>query len=124
MSQAMFDVISKTMTPLFHKRLKEYIHNYDTDPKYKILKIEENNELQGFCIYYDELDYRVLSEIHYIGKNPYAALKMYKWAIKGAKTLIATVQKFNTKVLKTYFKLGFEIINQDNNHYLLEKKVV
>lgn len=101
--------------------LKNICEEYKNNDKFKVNFIYEDNELKGFCVYHDEKDYRMFDEAYYIGKDMYAALKMWKWAIKGAKKIRIIVQKWNERILKKYKRMGFNIIASDTNNYLLER---
>ncbi len=114
------DILWETMKDHYRKMVDNICERYETDPKYKLFKIYENEELKGFFCYYDTDEYRMLEAGYYIGENPYTTLKMFKKMKQGASVLRAFIQKPNEKVWRTYLRIGFKIIDEDLNNYLLE----
>lgn len=112
----------ETMKDYWKEIVNNICHEYETNPKYHLDKVYEEGQLKGFFAWYDTEDYRVLEAGYYIGKNPFMALKMYKKMKKGAKVLRALIQKPNKRVWETYLNIGFKIIGEDANNFLLEKR--
>lgn len=89
-----------------------------------ILKIEENNQLKGICIYHDSGDLRTIEELCYIGKNTYIFLRFIKFIAKGNdwKYLRLITSKYNDRLNKFYFKLGFIVVDKIESILLLMYK--
>jgi hypothetical protein len=117
------DIMWETMSKHLRKVIDGVCDKYEKEDKYHIKKFYENGELQGFCVYYDEKGVRYLSDGHYLGKNRFVALKMWKFMIKDAKILRAIVQKSNLPIIEGYKKRGFTIINQNEFNIIFEKVV-
>lgn len=116
------DIMWETMKDHWRVMVDTICRGYETDSKYTLEKIHEDGELKGFFVWYDTPDYRMLEAGYYIGNNPFIALKMYKKMKRGAKVLRAFIQKPNERVWKTYLHIGFKVIGEDSNNYLLEKR--
>jgi hypothetical protein len=116
------DIMWETMKEHWRAMVDTICRGYETDPKYTLEKIYEDGVLKGFFVWYDTPDYRMLEAGYYIGSNPLVALKMYKKMKRGAKVLRAFIQKPNERVWKTYLHIGFKVIGEDLNNYLLEKR--
>lgn len=119
---AISEIMWESMKGYWREIVDNICNQYETDPKYHIDKVYEDGSLKGFFAWYDTPDYRMLEAGYYIGKNPYMALKMYKKMKRGAAALRALIQKPNKRVWQTYMSIGFKIIGEDLNNYLLEKR--
>lgn len=115
------DIMWITMEKHLRKQIDNKCEEYQYSEKYHIKQFFDNNELTGFCVYHDSGNIRCLDEAHYIGKNPYVALKMWKWLSDGAKKMQLIAQKTNEKMWKSYIRMGFKIIKEDENNYLMER---
>ena len=116
------EILFQANIPTIKKILGSVCDEYENNPKYSLKRIYENEKLVGFWVYEDELDgFRNLKEGHYIGKNRFMALRMFREMSKGARKLRARVQKVNTKVWETYLKIGFHIISDDGINYTLQR---
>ena len=116
------ELLFEANTSIIKKMFENICNEYELNPKYHVKRTYEENKLVGFWVYEDEADgYRNLLEGHYIGKDRFMALKMYKEMSKGISKLRAKVQKVNDRVWKTYLRIGFKIIVDDGINYLLEK---
>lgn len=111
-----------TMKNYWRDIVNNICQQYETDSKYHLDKIYEDGQLKGFFAWYDTVDYRMLEAGYYTGSNPFVALKMYKKMKKGAKVLRCLIQKPNERVWKTYLNIGFKVIGEDLNNYLLEMR--
>ena len=112
----------ETMRGYWRKIVDNICNQYETDSKYHLDKIYEDGQLKGFFAWYDTADYRMLEAGYYKGNNPFTALRMYKKMKKGATVLRALIQKPNERIWKTYLHIGFKIIGEDLNNYLMEKR--
>lgn len=118
----MAEILWQSSEKLLKEAVQRIANMYESDEKYKILKIKENGELMGFVIYYDEEDgFRNLAESHYLGKNNYAFLKMAKFCLKDAKKLRVAVLKSSNRMIDFYKNINFKIVNEDLNKLLLER---
>lgn len=114
----LFEANIQTLKKIFHDICKEY----ETNPEYHLERTYENGRLVGFWVYRDDKDgYRNLLEGHYLGNNPFMAIRMYKKMTHGIDRVRAKVQKVNERVWKTYLKIGFKIVNEDLGNYLLQR---
>ena len=116
------DIMWETMKGYWRTIVDNICNSYETDSKYHLDKVYEDGQLKGFFAWYDTNDYRMLEAGYYKGTDRLMALKMYRKMKKGAKVLRALVQKPNERVWKTYMAIGFKIIGEDLNNYLLEKR--
>lgn len=121
MMKTIADIMWDTMQGYWRDIVNAMCLKYENDPKYHLEKIFEAGELAGFFVWYDAEKYRMLEAGYYVGKNPFLALRMYRKMAKGAAVLRAFVQKPNERVWRTYLNMGFKIIGEDDNNYLLEK---
>ena len=117
------DIMWETMQSHLKNIVEKICNVYESDSKYHVKKFYENNELMGFCVYYDEDGVRFFSEGHYIGKNKFVALKMWNFVRKGAKIIRSVVQKTNTLMINIAIKLKFKIIKEDEINLFFEKAV-
>jgi len=115
------DVFWIAMSETLKNSVRLNLKKYETDEKYRIKKIYENQELRGFCVCHDEDDFTVLDEAHYIGQDKYAALKMWKFMTAGKKKLKIICQKANTKMSEYYQKIGFKIIGETPLDFVFER---
>ena len=99
------------------QNIKEAIRNnckiYETDNRYRILRIFENGKLNGFCVISDYNGIRVLSEAHYIGTNKYITIKMWKWATKDAKECRVSILKNNIRMIDFFKRRNFKIVEEN-----------
>ena len=115
------DIMWATMVGHIRQQMNKICDKYETDSPYKIRKFYDKNELKGFCVYHDSGNIRCLDEAHYIGVDKFVALKMWKWLTKDAKTLHILAQKSNEKMWAMYMRMGFDIIQEDEFNYLMER---
>ena len=116
------DILLIANMPTIKKMLENVCSEYETNSKYHLKRIYEDNKLVGFWVYEDEADgFRNLLEGHYIGNNRFMALKMFREMSLGVTNLRAKVQKVNERIWKTYLRLGFKIVNDDGINYILER---
>jgi hypothetical protein len=115
------DIICQTMFPEIKKMFQEACWNYENNPKYHVKKYYDGTDLTGFCVYSEEQGYRNIAELHYVGKNPYIPLKMWRYLSKGANKLKAQTQRYNIRMLNIMRKLGFSVIDEKNNMIFLER---
>ena len=113
---ALTSIVIKAMLPAIEKHADMVCNEYETNPKYRILKIED-----GFCVCHDDGDIRWLDEAHYLGNNKFMSVKMWKFMTKGAKILRLPVQKLNTKMVEFYKRIGFKIIQENEINYIMER---
>ena len=118
MSDVLFEAMLESVKKMIKERCQEILDN----SKYLIKKIYENNDLVGFCVCHDDGDFRVLDECHYLGKDKYACLRMWKFMTSGKKKLRIICQKVNEK-MADYYKNGlkFNIVSEDSITYVFER---
>jgi hypothetical protein len=116
-SDIMYETMKDKIKPIIIHACKEF----ETNPKYKIKKEYDGLELKGFCIYHDEPDYRVIDECHYIGKDKYAFLRMWKFASSEADKIRVVIPKVSDMLefYKRVFK--FKIIGENLTNFILER---
>lgn len=115
------DIIWETMSKHIKVILEDVCDTYEKDTKFHIKQFREEGKLKGVCIYHDAGGIRWLDEAHYLGNNTWIALKMWKWMTKNAKILRIKALKVNKKMFDMYIRMGFKIIEEDNQCYLLER---
>ena len=114
------DLIFQATTPVFKKIIEDKSKEYETG--HKIMKIYDSKSvLVGLCVYHDFDNIRFLDEAHYIGKNKYMALRMYKWVTNTKNKLSLTVQKANSRMYEFYKRMGFKVIDENAANFLLER---
>lgn len=115
------DIMWQTMREHIKIGLDNICEEYENNPKYRVLKIIEEKGIVGFGVYHDFEGVRYIHEVHYIGKNNYIALKFWKWFKRGAKVMRVIVAKSNKVMYEFCLKLGFKVIGEDKNNYILER---
>lgn len=116
------NIYFEAMLPIWFDIIYTECKEIENDPKYKILKIFENNKLKGFSCYHDEGDIRFLDYNFYIGKNKNIALKFFKhWNTK-EKTMKAICQVNNHKIRNFLINIGFKLEKTEkvNCYYIKE----
>ena len=116
------NIMWETMSEHYRNIVDNICNEYENNPKYKIKKFYNNLILEGFCVFYDTPDFRMLEAGYYVGKNRLIALKMWKFCTTGAKALRAQIQKSNTCMYEFYKKMGFKIIEENLSNYIFEKR--
>jgi len=117
------DIACQTMFPIIRKMFEAACHNFETNPKYHIKRFYDDDKLTGFCVYSDEDGHRQINELHYVGKNPFVALKMWRFLSKGAKIIKAQTQKCNTRMVDIMKKLGFVVVGETEYILLFERSI-
>lgn len=115
------DIMWQTMQVHIRKGIENICNEYEQNKKYQVLKIKEGGDVKGFGIYHDFKGVRYIHEVHYIGSNKFVSIRFWKWFKKGAKVMRVIIQKSNKVMLDMCLKLGFKIIREDMNNYILER---
>ncbi len=108
---------------ILQKTFDQICDAYETNPVFRVKKFYEGGVVKGFCVTMERDGLRILSEAHYVGNDKYAALRMWKWMTRGAKTMQASVMKVNTRICDFLKKHGFVIIDDTQPLCFIFKKV-
>lgn len=102
--------------------IENLISEYENNKEYTTKKIYEDGRIVGYWVTKEDADgFRNLVEGHYLGKNRFMALRMFREMSRGAAKLRATVQKVNKPVWEAYLRQGFKIVSQNSNSLILER---
>jgi len=119
------------LSDLLWKSNQKYLKNffdemcdaYENDKTATIKKFYEDGVLKGFCMIKDIDGVRILSEAHYLGDNKYTALKMWKFMIKGASKVRASVFKNNHCMIDFLKRLKFDIVDEVSTNFIMERAI-
>jgi hypothetical protein len=116
-----FDIFWQTMQNNIMLAAKDMCKEYEFNSKYTMLKVFDNGQLTGFCVYHQEGDFRVIDEAHYIGMNKYVFLKMWRFASRGADKLRLYLSKTSDKLDYYQRVFKFKIVGETLTNFTLER---
>ena len=108
------DLTINSYWPLFKQTMNVKIEAILERKNLTILEINENEELNGICIYESWHEFRLVHEMCYTGTNKYVFLKFLKFIFNGDdwQYLYCETSTLDHRINQFYYKLGFQIVSE------------
>ena len=117
------ELLYQSYKSFFQSIIEKKCSEYQNNNKYKIQEFRKDGRLIGLMIYHEELDCIYVDEVHNDGEDIYIPLKIYKFLRSKHKNIRGTIQKWNTKLIKLYNKLGFVVLRDNENNLLMQRGI-